>query len=549
MKRSTFKNFAISVVLYLSFIPAIAAPELVPSTNVIDTRTFPFIETAILRLESDLSQVARELRNKGLPVNLASFGAYGSGFLRFVAAGRDLDTIAVFDLGSVEYGGSPERIILDRLEAVLKTFAKRIESGDKDPRMIAFDLDGLGKKGGLEKPSLVKVRLVEALDRLQQGSTLEVQLQNSSGKMVPWLLPAGEVVLPISTKAFYFTNLARYRETMFQAIRTVSVELFFFVHIKGRDGSFHHLLLEPAHVKSGSRIVLRNNQFFVVFPSQEKRHRLVKIVGKESAVSDRIASGTDLITAADRELARGRIFKSMKRLYQARELLSPMFSDQELAPLDDYLKQWFKSPGASVFHDLEDVAETIVLSINAGDYKTFVTNGDVNQTVKWYQSKCISFSKSSPDHSASILKLHDQLGRAGQSTGAEQAEAWEKVQALTFQVSQEMAPPREPMAEWVKRFKQRLRKAGITQIPVSASLGDRIFVLEEELETSGIKPGPLRAHAYGGYGFSVIPRELAKEVLGTKPDPPARFLWLRLNPTDDENRFLEESRRRLSLEK
>ena len=219
---------------------------------------------------------------------------------------------------------------------------------------------------------------------------------------------------------------------MIQAIRTVSVELFFFVHIKDPSGVFHHLLIQPAHVKSGSLISLRNNQFFVVFPSQEKRRRLIKIVGKESAVSARIASGTDLINAAERELARGRIFKSLKRIYQARELLGPMFSDQELAPIDDKLKKWFGAPAASKFHDLEEVAETITLSINAGDYKAFVANGSVNQTVQWYQSQCMLLSKNSPDHRTLALKLYDQLGRAGKSTGAESAGAWEKVQALTF---------------------------------------------------------------------------------------------------------------------
>ena len=154
--RTTAKSLFVSAIFCLSLIPALAAPELVPSTNVIDTRTFPFIETAILRVESDLSQVASELRRKGLPINLASFGAYGSGFLRFVAAGRDLDTIAVFDLGSVKYGGSPESIILDRVEAVLKTFTRRMDRGDKDPGLIAFDLDGLEKKGELEKRTLIE---------------------------------------------------------------------------------------------------------------------------------------------------------------------------------------------------------------------------------------------------------------------------------------------------------------------------------------------------------------------------------------------------------
>lgn len=546
---STFKNLFISVVLYLSFIPALAASELVPSTNVIDTRTFQWIQPSISRLESELGQVVRELREKGFPIDLASSGAYGSGFLRYVAVGRDLDYLAVVDLGSVEHEGSPERTILDRVEAVLKTFARRMDRGGEDPGLIPFGVDGLGKKGGLEKRSLIKVRLVEALNRLQQGSALEVQLRDSSGRMVPWLLPKGELVLPVSTKVFYFTNLARYREEMFQAIRTVSVELFFFVRIKDRDGDVHHLLIEPSHVKSGSRIILRNNQFFVVFPSPDRRRRLVKIVGQESVVSDRVASGNDLLSAAERELAKGRIIKSLKRLYQARELLGPMFSDQELAPLDEQLKKWFQAPAASVFNDLEEVAETISLSISSGHYKTFVAHESVDQTVKWYQSQCLKLSKNSADHRTLMLKLYDQLGRAGKSSSVERAGAWEKVQALTDQLSREMGPPREAVAEWILRFKQRLAKAGIEKIPVAGSLGDRIFVLAEALERLGIEPSLLRARAMGGYRFAVIPRDLAKEVLGANPDPPSRYFWLRLNPSEEEDRFFEQIRKRLSIEK
>ena len=178
---STFKNLFISVVLYLSFIPALAASELVPSTNVIDTRTFQWIQPSISRLESELGQVVRELREKGFPIDLASSGAYGSGFLRYVAVGRDLDYLAVVDLGSVEHEGSPERTILDRVEAVLKTFARRMDRGGEDPGLIPFGVDGLGKKGGLEKRSLIKVRLVEALNRLQQGSAVaSVKIANFS---------------------------------------------------------------------------------------------------------------------------------------------------------------------------------------------------------------------------------------------------------------------------------------------------------------------------------------------------------------------------------
>jgi len=217
--------------------------------------------------------------------------------------------------------------------------------------------------------------------------------------------------------------------------------------------------------------------------------------------------------------------------------------------LDEKLKKWFKSPAASIFHDLEEVAETITLSVNSGAYKTFVADGSVNQTVKWYQSKCLTLSKNSPAHRTLMLKLYDQLGRAGKSSGMERAGAWEKVQALTDQLSREMGPPPGPVAKWILRFKQRLAKAGITQIPVTGSLGNRIFVLVEELEIQGIKPSSLRVRAMGGYRFSVIPRDLAKEVLGAKPDPPSRYLWLRLNPSKEEDVFFEQIRKQLSLER
>ncbi len=546
--RCTTKTLFISLILCVCFTPSVAAPELFPASNVSDTRTFKWIEPAIVRLNTELGQVVKSLRKKGIPIDLASFGAYGSGFLRYVAAGRDLDTLTVFDLGSVEYERSPEETILNRMEDVLKTFAAKMRSGKKDPGLVPFAVDGLGKNGGLAQRFHTKVMILEALNSLRQDTPLDVRLRSRSGRMVPWLLPPGELVLPISTKAFYFTNLARYRETMDQAVRTITVEIFFFVRIKDRRGQVYHLLMEPSFPKFGARIILRNNQFFVVFPSADKRKRLVKIVGKERAIIDRINSGTDLITAAERELGRGRIFKALKRLYQARELLGPMFTDKELAPLDGRLKSWFKGPAASVFHDLEEVAETMTLSIKAGDYKTFVDNGDVTKTTKWYQAQCVKFSKSQPDHRTLIMRLHDQLGRAEKSMGANQVKAWEEVQSLTFQVSQAMAPPREPVAQWIKLFRKRLDKAGISQVPVSAALGDRIFVLKEELDPQEISPSSLRTYAYGGFRFAVIPKDVAADVIGAKPVPPSRYMWLRINPSSEENRFFDQVQERFRLE-
>ena len=54
---------------------------------------------------------------------------------------------------------------------------------------------------------------------------------------------------------------------------------------------------------------------------------------------------------------------------------------------------------------------------------------------------------------------------------------------MADQLSREMDPTPEALAKWIRRFRQLLGKAGIAALPVAGSLGDRIFVLEEELET------------------------------------------------------------------
>ena len=110
-------------------------------------------------------------------------------------------------------------------------------------------------------------------------------------------------------------------------------------------------------------------------------------------------------------------------------------------------------------------------------------------------------------------------------------------------------PTPEALAKWILRFRQLLGKAGFAALPVAGSLGYRIFVLEEELEKLGIKPSLLRDRSMGGFQFSVIPRGLAKEVLGAHPNPPSRYLWLRLNSSEEEDRFFEQIRKRLSLGK
>ncbi len=120
---------------------------------------------------------------------------------------------------------------------------------------------------------------------------------------------------------------------------------------------------------------------------------------------------------------------------------------------------------------------------------------------------------------------------------------------MADQLSREMDPTPEALAKWIRRFRQLLGKAGIAALPVAGSLGDRIFVLEEELEKLGIKPRLLRDRRLGGFRFSVIPRDLAREVLGANPNPPSRYLWLRLNPSEKEDRAFEQIRKRLSLGK
>jgi transposase-like protein len=51
---------------------------------------------------------------------------------------------------------------------------------------------------------------------------------------------------------------------------------------------------------------------------------------------------------------------------------------------------------------------------------------------------------------------------------------------MADQLSREMDPTPEALAKWIRRFRQLLGKAGIAALPVAGSLGDRIFVLEEE---------------------------------------------------------------------
>ncbi|MCB9828408.1 MAG: hypothetical protein H6806_01420 [Planctomycetes bacterium] len=506
-------------------------------SDAVDTRAFRWAAPAVGKLDAELTAVAEAAHASDASISLATWAAYGSGFLRYVQRGRDLDCMAVFDLGAVPAAGAAERA-LARVETIVRAFVARTLQDRQDPGLVPWKVEGADAEGRIENREQGLALLDRALTS-RSDRALSVVMPRADGSGLATVMMPGEVPLPAMADAAYLSNAVRYREGMPAAIRQISVMLYFTIEVEHPDGARRRWMLTPSLTWLGLPIPFEPLAFFLAFPHAQARDRYAHLIDPaRDLLQTRLWLAADLMRTGRAMYDKGSATKTLKRMHQALELVGPALAGPTRTSLEQHLSAWLAAPPARELSDLEKVA-TIMKEVARipALHQLYVGSGTVKDIASHWTSACDEMVPLYPGHRAELQAVAAELARLAAAGDTPEPEAWETLSRQAGALATDTGPTEAEVDRDLAQLEALLVNAGWRFVPVVGADGDRISVSRSDLAQSRIYAPALEARRYGDFGFDLGEGEATFRLpLRLKHEPAEQqalaCLRCRLGPAD-----------------
>ncbi|MGE0191424.1 MAG: hypothetical protein AB7T63_05205 [Planctomycetota bacterium] len=502
----------------------------------VDARAYPWVAPAVARLDAELDTVAERASGEDPSISLVTWAAYGSGFLRHVTRGRDLDCMAVFDLGTVPVDEAAERA-LGRIEVVLRALIARTHEEPRDPGLAPWKVEGADAEGQIENREQ-GLEMLRGTLAARTHRPISVRLERGDGVGQATVMAPGEVPLPAMPDAAYLSNAVRYREGMPTAIRQVSVMLYFVVQVEHADGARRRWILTPALTWLGLPIPFEPLAFFLSFPDRSARERYAQLLDRShDFLETRQWLAADLLRTGRAQYDRGSATKTLKRMHQALDVLGAALEPSVRARLERDLAAWLDAPSARELSDLEKVA-TIMKEVARVPalHALYVASGTVEAIRAHWTQALAAMASQVPDHAQALGDLAAELARLADVGEQADPEAWAAVSEQAAALSTATGPDVAAVERALALLEAPLLRAGWRFVPVVGAEGLRIQVAAKHLREARVHAPALRAARYGDFTFDVVESDAE----------PIFYLPLRLKREPAERRALAELRCRLA---
>ena len=476
-------------------------------SDVVDERVFPWVSPAIADLGRELRATEAAVRAADPDISLATWAAYGSGFLRHVIRGRDLDCLVVFDLGTVPAAEATTRT-LARVDTVVRAFWVRTQAEQRDPALVAWKMEGVDATGRLDNRDAAREILERALTS-KTARMLSVRLPREDGAGLATVMPGREVPLPAMPDAKYLSNAVRYREAMPTAIRQLSVMIFFTVNVVHDDGSRRRWTLTPSLTWLGIPIPFEPLVHFVAFPDVRARSRFAELMDLSSdTIRTRLRLAADLLRTGRSVFERGSATKALKRMHQALEVMGPVFDPATRRRIDENIRRWLDAPAARELSDLEKVGVTMQeMGSNPALHALFKQSGTLADVASHWVQAVADMQPLFPKSADALAALATELKRLTAEDAGPERDAWGALAKQAAKLATETGPERGALEADFATLERPLRDAGWRFLPVVGADEGHVLVSRAHLGPAGVSGAVLARMCYGDFRFRLQPEE------------------------------------------
>lgn len=539
-----------------------------PDTNI---ATFSHIAPAIKKLDVVLDKSSQYMGSAKYRVSYVYRNYYGSGFLKENVIPNDLDAMIGVFLGEYNYDGTNSDIIQKAVMSKISVFHTaflEVLHNYASTEMVSLDslFESFNDQALYSETNraMFEIALNKAFNKqpylvMNEKTALD---DKSVKAKIPYYMESNEILIENKKPFVLYSNLIKYNSLMNKYMREFSVIFDFFIDVKNtKTGEVIRMQLVP-EAFLGERLQYSRRMFvpntFVGLDSYKylKDNKLLN--DANSYLDKRLYNSIRYIQIFEYGLDKDLLYvKMLKRLHQAVDGFAPLLTGEEKKNYYSVIGDYLNNEYVANINDISNIVSVLGSIVTTQQcFEYFKLNGQINE-LSYYFDKNLQNLKKSQMFDDTLLteteKIKNSIIEKMLGNEYEYIDIYNFVQyqkVSLYKNIKDLYPAIIDKQELIKieeNLKQRFVKAGYKKVKVYWLDENNIGVLSCP-EINKISEHDFRIQAVASGFPDVNYRFIKKKDLGTKVYVEST-LWIRLNPTVQENAYFEDMKKRFLKDK